>query len=62
MCFTRGNFAKLQTPTREAEGESMNIHEYQAKELLAKFGVPVPAGFSALRRRGSASWKERSQH
>ena len=21
----------------------MNIHEYQAKELLAKFGVPVPA-------------------
>ena len=22
----------------------MNIHEYQAKELLAKFGVPVPAG------------------
>ncbi|GHH18911.1 ADP-forming succinate--CoA ligase subunit beta [Sphingomonas sp. AAP5] len=26
----------------------MNIHEYQAKELLAKFGVPVPAGFSAM--------------
>ncbi|HYG28825.1 MAG TPA: ADP-forming succinate--CoA ligase subunit beta [Allosphingosinicella sp.] len=25
----------------------MNIHEYQAKELLAKFGVPVPAGFAA---------------
>ena len=22
----------------------MNIHEYQAKELLAKFGIPVPAG------------------
>lgn len=22
----------------------MNIHEYQAKELLAKFGLPVPAG------------------
>src|SRR5437763_1596295 len=22
----------------------MNIHEYQAKELLAKFGVPVPQG------------------
>ncbi|MCE9590593.1 MAG: ADP-forming succinate--CoA ligase subunit beta [Planctomycetes bacterium] len=22
----------------------MNIHEYQARELLAKFGVPVPAG------------------
>ncbi|HEX8214357.1 MAG TPA: ADP-forming succinate--CoA ligase subunit beta [Allosphingosinicella sp.] len=26
----------------------MNIHEYQAKELLAKFGVPVPAGHSAM--------------
>jgi succinyl-CoA synthetase beta subunit len=26
----------------------MNIHEYQAKELLAKFGVPVPAGVAAL--------------
>ncbi len=26
----------------------MNIHEYQAKELLAQFGVPVPAGFAAL--------------
>ncbi len=26
----------------------MNIHEYQAKELLAKFGVPVPIGFAAL--------------
>jgi succinyl-CoA synthetase beta subunit len=26
----------------------MNIHEYQAKELLAKFGVAIPAGFAAL--------------
>jgi succinyl-CoA synthetase beta subunit len=26
----------------------MNIHEYQAKELLAKFGVAVPAGHAAL--------------
>src|SRR6476469_7510725 len=26
----------------------MNIHEYQAKELLAKYGVPVPAGFAAM--------------
>lgn len=26
----------------------MNIHEYQAKELLAKYGAPVPAGFAAL--------------
>ena len=26
----------------------MNIHEYQAKELLAKFGAPIPAGHAAL--------------
>jgi len=26
----------------------MNIHEYQAKELLATYGVPVPAGFAAM--------------
>jgi succinyl-CoA synthetase beta subunit len=26
----------------------MNIHEYQAKELLARFGVPVPAGYPAM--------------
>ena len=26
----------------------MNIQEYQGKELLAKFGVPVPAGHAAL--------------
>jgi len=26
----------------------MNIHEYQAKELLSKFGVPVPKGIPAF--------------
>jgi succinyl-CoA synthetase beta subunit len=26
----------------------MNIHEYQGKELLAKFGVGIPAGYAAL--------------
>lgn len=26
----------------------MNIHEYQAKELLSKFGVPVPGGHAAM--------------
>ncbi len=26
----------------------MNIHEYQAKELLAKFGVKIPAGMAAM--------------
>ena len=34
----------------------MNIHEYQAKELLAKFGIAVPAGH----RRADAS-RKRSQ-
>ncbi|MDE1916310.1 MAG: ADP-forming succinate--CoA ligase subunit beta [Sphingomonadales bacterium] len=26
----------------------MNVHEYQAKELLAKFGVAIPTGYPAL--------------
>ena len=26
----------------------MNVHEYQAKELLAKYGVSIPAGIPAL--------------
>ena len=26
----------------------MNIHEYQAKELLAKYGAAIPAGYAAL--------------
>jgi succinyl-CoA synthetase beta subunit len=26
----------------------MNVHEYQAKELLANQGIPVPAGYAAL--------------
>src|SRR6478672_10589383 len=26
----------------------MNIHEYQAKQVLAKFGLPVPRGFPAM--------------
>ena len=26
----------------------MNIHEYQAKEILRKFGIPVPKGFVAF--------------
>ena len=26
----------------------MNVHEYQAKELLAKHGIPVPAGHAAM--------------
>ena len=26
----------------------MNLHEYQAKELLAKYGIGIPAGHAAL--------------
>ena len=26
----------------------MNIHEYQAKELLAKYGAPIAAGHAAF--------------
>ena len=30
-----------------ALGEGMNFHEYQAKELFAAYGIPVPAGIVA---------------
>jgi succinyl-CoA synthetase beta subunit len=48
----------------------MNIHEYQAKELLAKFGVPVPPGGIAYtadeavevaRRLGGTRWAVKAQ-
>ncbi len=48
----------------------MNIHEYQAKELLAKFGVAVPAGavaytaaeaVDAARRLGGKIWAVKAQ-
>ena len=32
----------------------MKIHEYQAKAILARYGVPVPAGRSRVRRRRAA--------
>src|SRR3546814_16529940 len=39
-------------PPRIAQAQGfpppMNIHEYQAKELLSKFGVAVPAGIAAI--------------
>jgi succinyl-CoA synthetase beta subunit len=37
----------------------MNIHEYQAKELLAKQGIPVPAGFPAMSVEEAVSAAER---
>ena len=30
--------------TYPKEVQDMDIHEYQAKELLSKFGVPIPRG------------------
>jgi succinyl-CoA synthetase beta subunit len=38
----------LQRLANLLKGAAMNIHEYQAKELLARFGVPVPAGHAAM--------------
>ena len=26
------------------EGRAMNVHEFQAKQLFAQFGIPVPTG------------------
>ncbi len=48
----------------------MNIHEYQAKELLAKYGVPILAGgvaytaaeaVEAARRLGGSAWVVKAQ-
>jgi succinyl-CoA synthetase beta subunit len=47
LCFRRRNYSAPSGLARQQDF-SMNIHEYQAKELLAKFGVPVPAGYAAL--------------
>src|SRR5476651_1723652 len=33
---------------RFLRGNSMNIHEYQAKEVLRGFGTPVPSGKAAF--------------
>jgi succinyl-CoA synthetase beta subunit len=37
----------------------MNVHEYQAKELLAKQGIPVPAGYAALSVEGAVEAAEK---
>jgi succinyl-CoA synthetase beta subunit len=36
----------------------MKIHEYQGKELLRQFGVPVPRGYPAFTVRGGRSRAE----
>src|SRR3546814_12196550 len=69
--------AKWSRPVRYAcsspttlKRQSMNIHEYQAKSLLAKFGVAVPRGAvaytseeaeSAARELGGPVWVVKSQ-
>jgi succinyl-CoA synthetase beta subunit len=40
--------AGYRRPRKRESPATMNIHEYQAKELLAKFGVAVPAGHAAM--------------
>jgi len=42
------NAAPVNLSTRDSGALRMNVHEYQAKELLAKFGVNIPAGIAAL--------------
>src|SRR4051812_26590137 len=42
LCIVRSASAPLFIC--EPQSDPMNIHEYQAKELLAKFGVAVPQG------------------
>jgi succinyl-CoA synthetase beta subunit len=37
----------------------MNIHEYQAKAILRKFGVPVPDGHVAYNSAGARDWAKR---
>jgi len=41
------------------KGESVNIHEYQAKAILRKFGVPVPDGHVAYNSAGAREWAKR---
>ena len=37
----------------------MKIHEYQAKQILAKYGVPVPAGEAVMNAAEAKSVAER---
>jgi succinyl-CoA synthetase beta subunit len=48
----------------------MNIHEYQAKEILSRYAVPVPEGYAAFsaeeavgiaRRIGGSEWVVKAQ-
>jgi succinyl-CoA synthetase beta subunit len=39
---------RSQPPSFETRRTPMKIHEYQGKEILARFGVPVPRGYPAF--------------
>ena len=34
----------------------MNVHEFQAKQLFAQFGVPVPRGKEITSPEGATAW------
>jgi succinyl-CoA synthetase beta subunit len=44
---------------RLANGEKMNIHEYQAKAILRNFGVPVPEGHVVYNGNAARDWAKR---
>src|SRR2546422_11391460 len=39
-----------------SKGTLMNIHEYQAKQLFAQFGIPVPIGKEIRTPRAAEKW------
>src|SRR5690606_24775511 len=56
--------------TQRDRGPAMNLHEYQSKQLFARYGIPVPAGHvastpeeaaDAAKRLGGAVWVVKAQ-
>ena len=44
LCLDKRQKARTAHPESESPTQHMKIHEYQAKTILAKYGVPVPRG------------------
>jgi succinyl-CoA synthetase beta subunit len=59
MAFAHRNLSIIQAELQEARGAIMKIHEYQAKAILAKFGVPVPRGEVIFKREEARAAAER---
>jgi succinyl-CoA synthetase beta subunit len=64
------NFSGRIRATFKLRGENMNFHEYQAKDLFAAYGIPVPAGHiadtpesavEAAREMGGSMWVVKAQ-